>query len=247
MQRGVRRVLTLTVLLAACNAPWSRQPTPAPVPTATAVPATAPRVARSPTGVPTAGGRGTASPPAATLPVFTATRTPPTPARASPVATATRATPPGTPRASATASPAATRTVGPDYAIRDAAGLCQMTLPGQFRDDGGIWRVGDEAGVTLVGTPTGGFLDFDTATQLLVGNIGTQIGDYRETGRTREGADRLRITYTGQVFGVPGGGIIYQQQFGQTICGLVLFAAAGERARYAAPFERIIASFAAAR
>ncbi len=122
-----------------------------------------------------------------------------------------------------------------------------MTLPGTFRDDGGIWRVGDEAGATLVGVTTGFLFDFDAATQFLVANIGTQIGDYRETGRTREATDRLRITYTGTVFNTPGGGVIMQRQFGNSVCAVILFAATNQQTRYAPTFERIIASFAAAR
>ncbi|HEU5423821.1 MAG TPA: hypothetical protein VFU72_09805 [Nitrolancea sp.] len=120
-------------------------------------------------------------------------------------------------------------------------------MPGTFTDDGGIWRVGNAAGVTLVGAATQGLLDFDTMTQLLISNVSTQIADYHETWRTREAPDRLRITYTGQVFGVPGGGMIDQQQFGSTICALVLFAATGAQARYTATFEAIVASLAPAR
>lgn len=101
--------------------------------------------------------------------------------------------------------------------------------------------------MTLAGLATGGILDFDTVTQLLVGNIGVQIADYREAGCSRESSDRLRIIYTGRVLGVPGGGIVHQRQFGQTMCGLVLFVADGQGPRYAAAFEGIIASLAATR
>lgn len=240
MLRKYLPVAALAILLTGCSLPWSRQPTPTvvPVPTATAVP----------TGTPTRA--PIATPPTAT-PTVPATATP-TPIPATPTRAATPATPTavatvGTPRTATSASPATTPTIGADYTVRDTSGLCQVTLPGNFRDDGGIWRVENEAGATLAGIPTGGFLDFDTATQLLIGNVGGQIGNYRETGRTREASDRLRITYTGQVFGVSGGGIIYQQQFGQSICGLILFAADGQQTRYAPTFERIIASFAAAR
>lgn len=212
--------------LAACGqarpAPLPTAITPAPTATATAIP--------------------TAIPTATPLPTPTVTSTAPPPT----------ATPTRTPAPTATATPTArpvsvTPTTTPPYTIRDSSGLCAATVPGAFRDDGGIWRVGDEAGVTLAGLPTGGALDFDTVTQLLVGNIGSQIGDYRETGRMREGSDRLRITYTGRVFGVPGGGTIYQRQFGPTMCALVLFAAEGQGPRYVAPFEGIIASLAPAR
>jgi hypothetical protein len=136
---------------------------------------------------------------------------------------------------------------GAPYTIRDTSGLCQATVPATFRDDGGIWRVGDEAGVTLAGLATGGLLTFDQVTQLLVGNLGGQIGDYRETGRARDGDDRLRIAYTGRVLGVPGGGIVHQRQFGQTTCALILFAADGQGPRYAPVFEATIASLTPAR
>lgn len=152
-----------------------------------------------------------------------------------------------TPSPTVTATRPPTPTVPPDFTARDASNLCQVTLPGTFRDDGGIWRVGDEAGVTLVGTTAGILLDFDSATLLLTTNIGTQVGNYRETGRTREASDRLRITYTGSVFNVPGGGTIVQRQFGQNICAVILFAATGQETRYTQTFERIIASFSAAR
>jgi hypothetical protein len=177
-------------------------------------------------------------------------------ATATPVPTATvapTATPTATPTPLPTATPQPTptplptATSVPPYAIRDSSGLCQATVPGAFTDDGGIWRVGNEAGVTLVGAATQGVLDFDTVTQLLVSNIGTQVADYHETGRTREASDRLRITYTGQVFGVSGGGTIYQQQFGPTICALVLFAATAAQARYTPIFAAIIASLAPVR
>lgn len=180
----------------------------------------------------------TATPSATPAPTATATL-PPTA-----TATPTR-TPPPTPTATATRTP--TPTPIPDRTIRDGSGLCQATIPGTFRDDGGAWRVGDEAGVTLVGTAAGFLLDFDAATQLLTANLGAQIGDYRETGRAREAADRLRITYTGRVLGVPGGGVIYQRQSGQTICAAILFAATGQESRYAPTFERIIASLGPAR
>ena len=191
--------------------------------------------AATPTAAPTATASATATAP----PTSTATAVPT--ATATPTVTPTR-TPTPLPTATATRTATATPTPIPDYTIRDGSGLCQATIPGAFRDDGGIWRVGDEAGVTLVGTTAGFLLDFDTATQLLMANIGTQIGDYRETGRTREASDRLRITYTGNVLGVPGSGIIYQQQFDQTICAVILFAATGQETRYASAFERIIAS-----
>jgi hypothetical protein len=194
-------------------------------------------------GGPGATATPTITPTTAATPTPTATTTPtPTPTPTlSPTATATRM-PTATPTATPTRLPSATPTVPPDFTVRDASNLCQVTLPGIFRDDGGIWRVGDEAGATLVGTAAGFLLDFDAATQLLTANIGSQIADYRETGRTREATDRLRITYTGRVFDVPGGGTIYQRQFGQTICALILFAATGQEARYAPMFERITAS-----
>src|SRR3954451_10353692 len=216
----MRRAMVVVCWLVALVACGRGASTPTPPPTATAVPTS------TPTRVPTA--TPTVAPTATSTPVPTSTATP--------TATAT-----STPRVTATATSA------PDYTIRDTSGLCQATLPGAFRDDGGIWLVGDEACATLAGLATGGLLDFDTVTQLLVGNIGSQIGDYRETGRTREAGDRLRITYTGRVLGVPGSGIVYQRQFGQTMCGLVLFAAEGKQAQYAPTFERIIASLAAAR
>lgn len=131
--------------------------------------------------------------------------------------------------------------------MRDSTGLCQITLPGAFVDDGGIWRVGNEAGVTLTSMPTGGFLDFDSATTLLLANFRALVADYQETGRTREDPERLRITYTGAIFGARGSGILYQRQFGQTICGLALYTAAGYEGRYAAMFERIITSLVAVR
>ena len=189
----------------------------------------------------------------------------PTPApTATPLPTATAATatpsPTPTPLPTLTPTPAPTRTptvtppptVTPtatptSYTIRDSSALCQATVPGAFRDDGGIWRVGDEAGVTIVATPTGGLLSFDAVTQLLLSNVGAQVGEFRETARTRDGDDRLRIAYTGKVFGVPGGGTIYQRQFGPTMCGLILFAAEGQGPRYAPAFEGLIASLAALR
>jgi hypothetical protein len=207
------------VALVACGG-RNATATPTVAPTATATQSPTATVTPSPTLVPTA----------------TATITP------SPTATATRP-----PTATPTRLPSATATVQPDFTARDASNLCQVTLPGTFRDDGGIWRVGNEAGVTLVGTTAGLLLDFDSATLLLTSNIGTQVADYRETGRTREASDRLRITYTGRVFDVPGGGILYQRQFGQTICAVILFAANGQESRYAPAFERIITSFSAAR
>ena len=181
------------------------------------------------------------------MPLPTATAIPPTP---TPVPTAT-ATPTPLPTPTPTATPSPTRTPTPTvmptatptpYAIRDSSALCEATVPGVFWDDGGIWRVGNDAGVAIVGTPTGGLLSFDAVTQLFLANLGTQIEDFRETGRTREGNDRLRITYTGKVFGVPGDGLIYQELFGQTMCGLILFAADGYGPRYAPVFEAIIAS-----
>jgi hypothetical protein len=149
-------------------------------------------------------------------------------------------TPAGTP-----ATPGAAGSPAPPYTVRDAVGLCQVTLPGSFRDDGGIWRVDDEAGVTLVGTLTGGFIDFNTATNLLLSNFQSQVANFHETGRTREAPDRLRITYTADVFGAPGSGILYQRQFGQTICGVALFATQGKDQQYAPIFEDIIASLTA--
>lgn len=199
---------------------------------------------RNATATPTVAPTATATPP----PTATTTPSPTLPPTAtptltpSPTATATRP-----PTATATRLPSATPTIPPDFTARDASSLCQVTLPGTFRDDGGIWRVGDEAGVTLVGTTAGMLLDFDSATLLLTSNIGAQIGNYRETGRTREASDRLRITYTGSVFNVPGGGTIVQRQFGQNICAVILFAATGQETRYAQTFERIITSFSAAR
>jgi hypothetical protein len=217
MWRAMMAICCL-VALVACGG-RDATATPTITPTATATPLPTATVTASPTRVPTA----------------TSTYTP------SPTATATRP-----PTASPTRLPSATPTVPPDFTARDSSNLCQVTLPGTFRDDGGIWRVGNEAGVTLVGTTAGFLLDFDSATQLLTANIGSQIADYRETGRTREASDRLRITYTGRVFDVPGGGIIYQRQFGQSICAVILFAAGGQESRYAPTFERIITSFSAA-
>ena len=222
MRRAMLAICCLAALVA-CGGPDATA-TPTIAPTFTATPSPTATATSSPTRTPT---------PTPTLPptaTATATRTP----TAAPTATPTRA-------------PTATPTVPPDFTARDASNLCQVTLPGTFRDDGGIWRVGDEAGATLVGTMAGFLLDFDAATQLLTANIGSQIADYRETGRTREAADRLRITYTGRVFNVPGGGTIYQRQYGQTICALILFAATGQEARYAPTFERIAASLGPAR
>ena len=210
-------VILALLALAACGA----APIPLPAPTATPLPtATATATA---TPVPTA----TATPTATPTPIPTVTPTP------SPTRTPTP-----------TVIPTATPT---PYAIRDSAALCEATVPGGFRDDGGIWRVGNDAGVTIVGTPTGGLLSFDAVTQLFLANVGSQIEDFHETGRTRESSDRLRIMYTGKVFGVPGDGIIYQQQFGSTACGLILFAATGYGPRYAPAFEGIIASLRALR
>ncbi len=101
--------------------------------------------------------------------------------------------------------------------------------------------------MTLAGLTSGGLLTFDQVTQLLVGNLGGQIAHYRETGRVRDGDDRLRIAYAGHVLGVLGGGIVYQRQFGQTTCALVLFAANGQGPRYAPVFDATIASLAPAR
>jgi hypothetical protein len=218
MWRAMLAIGCLVALVACGGRKATATPTVAPTATAT-TPPTATATA-SPTRLPTA----------------TPTLTP------SPTATATRS-----PTATATRLPSATATVPPDFTARDSSNLCQVTLPGTFRDDGGIWRVGNEAGVTLVGTTAGLLLDFDSATLLLTSNIGTQVADYRETGRTREADDRLRITYTGRVFDVPGGGIIYQRQFGQSICAVILFAATGQEARYTPVFERIIASFGPAK
>lgn len=186
----------------------------------------------SPTVAPTAAPTATATP--------TATNTP----TSTPTATPTR-TPTPLPTATATWTPTATAL--PDYTIRDSSGFCQASIPGAFREDGGIWRDGNDAGVTIVGTIAGFLLDFDGATQLLTSNIGAQVDDYREVKRTREANDRLRITYTGKVSGVPGSGIIYQRQSGQTICAVILFAATGQEARYAPAFERVIASLGTAR
>ena len=185
-----------------------------------------------------------AAPPGATLvptrALPTSTTVPTATATSVPTATPT-ATPTPLPTATPQPTPRPTATSIPPYTIRDSSGLCQATVPGAFTDDGGIWRVGNDAGVTLVGA-TAGLLDFDAMTQLLVSNIGTQVANYHETARTREAPDRLRITYTGQVFGVPGGGTIEQQQFGATICALVLFAATAAQARYTPTFAAIIAS-----
>jgi len=46
---------------------------------------------------------------------------------------------------------------------------------------------------------------------------------------------------------VPGGGTIYQRQFGPTMCGLILFAADGQGPRYTTAFEGIIGSLRALR
>jgi hypothetical protein len=220
MWRAMLAICCLAALVACGGPDATATSTVTPTATATLPPTVTPTL--SPTRVPTA------------TPTFTP----------APTATATATRPP---TATATRVPSATPTVPPDFTARDASNLCQVTLPGTFRDDGGIWRVGNEAGVTLVGVTAGFLLDFDAATQLLTANIGTQVGDYRETGRTREATDRLRITYTGRVFDVPGGGIIYQRQFGQNICAVILFAASGQESRYAPVFERIIASFGPAR
>ena len=167
-------------------------------------------------------------------------------ARSSPVGTTATPAAPGTPtspRASAVAaSPGA-----PDYTVRDPTGSCQLTLPGTFRSDGVAWRVDAEAVATLAGAPTGGFVDFNTAAGLLAGNLRSVITDYQETGRAGDGPDRLRVTFTGKILGVPGSGILYQRGFGQTVCGVVLLAAEGQQARYGGTFERIIASLAVAR
>jgi hypothetical protein len=218
MWRAMLAICCLAALVACGGPDATVTPTVAPTATATIPPTV------------------TATPSPTRVPTVTPTVTP------VPTATATRP-----PTATATRLPSATPTVVPDFTARDASNLCQVTLPGTFRDDGGIWRVGDEAGVTLAGITAGFLLDFDAATQLLTANIGAQVADYRETGRTREATDRLRITYTGRVFDVPGGGIIYQQQFGQNICAVILFAASGQQSRYAPIFERIIASFGPAR
>lgn len=222
MRRAILTVCCLLVLVT-CGGPAATvTPTVTPTPSATLPPtATAtPSPTRFPTFTPTLSPTATASP----------TRTPTSP----PTVTPTRV-------------PTVTPTVPPDFTARDASNLCQVTLPGTFRDDGGIWRVGDEAGATLVGTTAGFLLDFDAATELLTANIGTQVADYRETSRTREASDRLRITYTGRVFNVPGGGVIYQRQSGQTICAVILFASTAAQPRYTATFERIIATLGPAR
>ena len=59
------------------------------------------------------------------------------------------------------------------------------------------------------GVTAGFLLDFDAATQLLVANIGSQIGDYRETGRTREAADDFA---TFAVAGVEGAIVLCRAQ-----------------------------------
>ena len=225
-------VVTLALLaLAACGA----TPTPTPAPTATPLP--------------TATATATATPlPTATLtPTATPSPTPTLVPTATPSPTPTRI-PTATPSPTRTPTPTVTPTATPTpYGIRDSSALCEATVPGAFRDDGGIWRVGNEAGVTIVGTPTGGLLSFDAVTQLFLNNVGAQISDFHETGRNHEGSDRLRIAYTGKVLGVPGGGTIYQRQFGPTMCGLILFAADGQGSRYTGAFEGIIASLRALR
>jgi hypothetical protein len=237
MRRSSLTALAILALLAlvACGT------TPTPTPTATATATPLPTATLTPTATPTA------------TPLPTATLTPTPAPTATPLPTLT---PTATPTATPTITPSPTRTPTPTaiptatptpYAVRDASALCEVTVPGAFRDDGGIWRVGDEAGVTIVGTPTGGLLSFDAVTQLFLSNVGAQIGEFRETGRTREGEERLRIAYTGRVFGVPGGGSIYQRQFGPTMCGLILFAADGQGPRYTAAFEGIISSLRALR
>jgi len=228
MRRGLLLFLASLALLmlAACG----EMPTPTPAPTAMPLP--------------------TATATATAIPLPTATFTPSPTATLVPTATPTPAptsTPTVTPSPTRTPTPTVIPTATPTpYAIRDSSALCEATVPGAFRDDGGIWRVGNEAGVTIVGTPTSGLLSFDAVTQLFLSNVGAQIGDFRETGRTRDGDDRLRIAYTGKVFGVPGGGTIYQRQFGQTMCGLILFAD-GQGPRYMGAFEGIINSLRALR
>ncbi len=221
-------VVSLALLaLAACGA----TPTPTPAPTATATATATATLQPTATLTPTA----TPSP----IPTLVPTATPsPTPTLV----------PTATPSPTRTPTPTVTPTATPSpYAIRDSSALCEAMVPGAFRDDGGIWRVGNEAGVTIVATPTGGLLSFDAVTQLFLNNVGAQLTDFRETGRTRDGDDRLRIAYTGRVLGVPGGGVIYQRQFGQTMCGLILFAADGQGARYTTTFEGIIGGLRALR
>lgn len=227
-------VVSLALLaLAACGV----TPTPTPAPTATPLPTATATATATATPLPTATLTPTATP--SPTPTLVPTATPsPTPTRI----------PTATPSPTSTPTPTVTPTATPTpYAIRDSSALCETTVPGAFRDDGGIWRVGDAAGVTIVGTPTGGLLSFDAVTQLFLNNVGAQITDFHETGRTRESDDRLRIAYTGKVFGVPGGGTIYQRQFGPTMCGLILFAADGQGPRYTAAFEEIIRNLRALR
>ncbi len=225
-------VVSLALLaLAACGA----TPTPTPAPTATPQPTATLTPTATPSPTPTLVPTATPSPTPTLVPTATLT---PSPTR----------TPTATPSPTRTPTPTVTPTATPfPYAIRDSSALCEATVPGAFRDDGGIWRVGNEAGVTIVATPTGGLLSFDAVTQLFLNNVGAQLTDFRETGRTRDGDDRLRIAYTGRVLGVPGGGVIYQRQFGQTMCGLILFAADGQGARYTTTFEGIIGSLRALR
>ncbi len=223
-------VVSLALLaLAACGA----TPTPTPAPTAT------PR--------PTATATATPLSTATLTPTATPSPTPTLVPTATPSPTPTRI-PTATPSPTRTPTPTVTPTATPTpYAIRDSSALCETTVPGDFRDDGGIWRVGNAAGVTIVGTPTGGLLSFDAVTQLFLNNVGAQIADFHETGRTREDSEHLRIAYTGKVFGVAGGGTIYQRQFGPTMCGLILFAADGQGPRYTAAFEDIIRNLRALR
>ncbi len=220
-------VAIVLVLLAACGGVGTEPPTP--TPTATRPPASAPRQAATAGGAtsppatrPTAG--GPASP--------AATRPPPPPPPA------LRRQGPPTPRAVGTATPALTQTV------RGEMGRCQARLPEQFRQEGRAWRVGDEAAVTLSSAPTPGLgvVDVEAVSGPVVDRVRGEVGDFRETGRTRAGPDRLRIRFTGTLRDQPGRGLIYERQFDQAICVLVLAAAEGQWPHYEPLFERIIAS-----
>jgi len=109
----------LTVTLVLVLVGCRGAPAPAAPPGATLVPT---RVLPTPTTVPTATSVPTATPTATPTPLPTATPQP-------------------TPRPTATSSP--------PYAIRDSSERYQATVPGAFTDDGGIWRAGNDAGVTL--------------------------------------------------------------------------------------------------
>jgi len=241
MRRSVSLSLAVLALVALVACGTAVLPTPLPATTTTIVPTPAPTATPLPTLTPT---------PAPTrTPTVMPTATPaPTPTPSPTLTPLPTATPTPAPTRTPTATPSPTRAATPTpYVLRDSSALYEATVPGAFRDDGGIWRVGDEAGVTIVATPTGGLLSFDAVTQLFLSNIGAQISDFRETGRTREGDDHLRIAYTGKVFGVPGGGVLYQRQFGPTMCGLILFAADGQGPRYTGAFGEIIANLRALR